>query len=104
MQEKQERLIKTGGNSAQMCSLRKQELEYWRFLSSKAGMDIKMSHWGQKTIESHISFCAFVLIQILSIFLLVVRVGTDSITVKPYIPQKILSMNLFKIICVVTWE
>ena len=98
MQEKQERLIKTGGNSAQMCSLRKQELEYWRFLSSKAGMDIKMSHWGQNTIESHISFCAFVLIQILSIFLLVVRVGTDSITVKPYIPQKILSMNLFEII------
>jgi hypothetical protein len=50
LQEKQERLIKTGGNSAQMCSLRKQELEYWRFLSSKAGMDIKMSHWGQKTV------------------------------------------------------
>ena len=84
MQEKQERLIKTGGNSAQMCSLRKQELEYWRFLSSKAGMDIKMSHWGQKTIESHISFCAFVLIQILSIFLLAVRVEIDSITAKPY--------------------
>ena len=62
MQEKQERLIKTGGNSAQMCSLRKQELEYWRFLSSKAGMDIKMSHWGQKTFESHISSYAFVLV------------------------------------------
>ena len=38
---------------------------------------------------------------ILSIFLLVVGVEKDIIKAKP--TEKFISMNLFKIICVVTW-